>query len=214
VPNEEAYEHLGTVKTWVQDMHPIWQQHKHEAVVHVTAADTLMHFSTEVALPPEIVWDYVIQPEHFNVLIGGDRLEIDERKGGRVDVGSIYQCYHGNSLVSQTVLEWHPFELIVAQFAMPVPLGPVTGLMELRLEATGAGTRLSQLFSKARGPLVGRIMGDLGLKQMGKGGQGDIEAFKAHMEADAASRFSPPSAGVVFSEQVVGDAARASLSPA
>ena len=211
VPNEEVYEHLGPVATWVQDMHPVWEARRREAQVRIAPADELMRFSIELALPPPLVWDYMVQPEHFNVLLHGDRLEVEARKAGKIAPGSIYQCYHGDAVISNTILEWHPFELVVVQYNVPVPIPGVTGLVEFQLEPTAMGTRFSQVMSRSRGPLAGRLLADSGLRKLRTQGQGDLAAFKAHVEAEAAGRLAGVPRAAAIPAAAIEAAARVSL---
>ena len=120
--HQEEYEHLGEVKAWVQDMHPVWEAKKDQTIIHLRPQDILMQVAAEIELPPEVVWDYLIQPEHFNVLAAGTRTEIADRKGGRVSVGAVYQCFHGDTFMPQTILEWEPFTRILVQAAIPIPV--------------------------------------------------------------------------------------------
>jgi hypothetical protein len=71
-------------------------------------------------------------------LIGSDRMEIANRAEGRIAPGSVYQCYHGDKLVPQTVLEWQPFELMLIQ-ERPPDLRDVSVLSEYRLEPIAGG---------------------------------------------------------------------------
>jgi hypothetical protein len=82
------------------------------------------------------------------------------------------------------------------QFAMdlPIPVKGVTAMMELKLEPTATGTRLTQTLSRPTGPLAGRFVGEMGLKEHLKTGDADMAKFKAHVEADAASRHLPQEA--------------------
>lgn len=212
VAHEESYENFGTVAVWIEDMHPVWENKRRSTAVTIPPERELLRVSAEIALPRERVWDYLVQPEHYMVLLAATRLDVNRKSGGRVAVGSVFQCYHGDTVIPLTVLEWQPFERMVVEYISPVPIKEVTGLTELRLEETAAGTRLTQIFSKASGPLLGRMMSDAGMKSSGKEFQRDIEQFKAHVEADFAQK---PDDGLVMmpiAEAEIGAAARASLS--
>jgi uncharacterized protein YndB with AHSA1/START domain len=210
---DEAYENFGTVHAHVQDMHPLWERKKNEVQVTVTPKEELYRVATHIAMPPEQVWNFLVQAEHFNVLVGGDRMEIAGRDGGRVSVGSVYQCYHGDHLVPLTVLEWQPFKRIVTQFVSPVPIKGTTGLTEIRLEPTERGTQFTQIFSKGRGPLLGRLMSDNAMRKMRPGAQTDVDNFKAKVEADFAQR-GVGAAVISIPEAMVAAEARASLTAA
>jgi hypothetical protein len=146
------------------------------------------------------------------VLLAATRLDVNRKSGGRVAVGSVFQCYHGDAIIPLTVLEWEPFEQMVVEYIPPIPIKGVTGLTELRLEETATGTRLTQIFSKSSGPQVGRMMADAGLKSSAKEFQHDMDAFKAHIEADHAEHRDEMPPPVFIGEAEVGAAARASLS--
>ncbi len=108
-------------------------------------------------MPRERAWDYLIQPEFRYTLIGTDRMEIANRANGRVAPGSVYQCYHGDKMVPQTILEWQPFESMIVKELFPMSHA-VSWLAEYRLDSTEGGTWLTRTSSKATGPIVGRTL--------------------------------------------------------
>lgn len=211
VAHEESYENFGTVAVWIEDMHPVWENKRRSTAVTIPPERELLRVSAEIALPRERVWDYLVQPEHYMVLLAATRLDVNGKSAGRVAVGSVFQCYHGDAVIPLTVLEWQPFERMVVEYITPVPIKGVTGLTELKLEQTAAGTRLTQIFSKSSGPLLGRMMSDAGLKSSAKQFEHDIEAFKAHVEADFAAHPDDGLKMAHIAEAEVGAAARSSL---
>jgi hypothetical protein len=122
----------------------------------------------------------------------------------------MYQCYHGDSFVAMTIVEWHPFERTVVQSSLPIPLRGSSLLIEINLEPIEGGTRFTQIFSKSSGPLLARIMSDMGIRTYARQGQQDIDNFAAHIEADAAA-LGGQTSGAPIAESSVADAARASL---
>ncbi len=78
-PHTESYEYLGEVKVWVQDMHPIWEKRYSAAAIAFPQERISWQFTVDVDMPREQVWDYLIQPEFRNTLIGSDRMEIANR---------------------------------------------------------------------------------------------------------------------------------------
>ena len=208
--HSETYEHLGAVALWVQDMHPIWEQKRQAARITIPPKKINLQVAAEIALPPERVWDYLIQPEYRKALAGVERHDVIQRTHGRIGPGSVYQCYHGDHIIPQTVLEWQPFEQIVTQDLMPVEQPNVYVLIVYRLEPTATGTRLSQVFSKATGSRLGRKNCDQMLRGMAEQAQKDMDAFKTLIEADFAARpFEPPAAASI-SAALIGEAAAAS----
>ena len=186
VAHRESYENFEKVDTWVQDMHPVWEVKKRLVQVTIPPEQELARVSVDIAVSREVLWDYLVQPEHYNVLLGAAKLEVSGKKGGRVASGSVFQCYHGDMVLPLTVLEWQPFERIVTQFIVPVPFAGTSTLAEIRLETIEGGTRLTHLLSKATGPLLGRLMADATFKASGAQYQRDAENFKRHVEELAA----------------------------
>jgi hypothetical protein len=84
-------------------------------------------------------------------------MEIANRENGRITHGSVFQCYHGDKLVPQTILEWQPFESMIVKELFPMSLA-VSWLAEYRLDSTEGGTRLNRTISKPTGPIVGRTL--------------------------------------------------------
>jgi hypothetical protein len=208
---EESYEHLGTVTVWIEDMHPVWDRKKKQAQVLIAPADELISASIDIALRPELVWDYLLQPEHYNVLVNATRIEIEKRPGDRITAGSVFQCYHGEGMVPLTIIEWQPFERMVSQFPVPVPFKGTTGLSEIRLEPIEGGTRLSQIMGKTKGPVLGRLMGDREFKKMEPKFREDLARFKAHIEADWAALTGGGPVQVTIADERIRAAARESL---
>ena len=188
LPHAEAYEHLGTVETWIEDMHPIWASKRDAMQVKIEPNGELFRIEIDIGAPPETVWDYFIQPEHFKVVLGADRTKVERRSGGRVAMGSVYQCYHGDAVIMNTVVGWYPFERLVFEVVLPVPFAGTTALAEFRLEPKGSGTRLIEIFGRASGPLLGRIAGDAGTKSREKTLRAQQAEFKALIEAGQLAR--------------------------
>jgi hypothetical protein len=140
----------------------------------------------EIRLTREQVWNYLVQPEFRTTLIGADRMEISNRAQGRIAAGSIYQCYHGDKQVPQTILEWQPFERMIVKELMPI-FPSVSFLAEYRLDPSGDGTRLTKEIARPSGPLAGRILARLMLPFFrGRAGQ-SMRAFARRIEAEARS---------------------------
>jgi hypothetical protein len=188
VPHNETYEHLGEVKTWIQDMHPVWERKRAGTQVTIPPGQVSIQVYADISLPPELVWDYLTRPDSRKIILGSDRTGVSQLKSGRISEGSVFQCYHGDQIIAQTILEWRPFERMISQDLLPVPFPNTTALNEFRLEPIETGTRLYQLISKASGPLAGRLLANKVISSMSKQGWKDIEAFKEFIERDHAAR--------------------------
>ncbi len=189
-PLSEGYEHLGEVRVWVQDMQPVWRAGKESMRIPFPEDRLMIRVQTDIAMPPELVWDFLASPEYRNVLTTADRMEVSERKNGRISAGSTYHCHHGEHESLNMILEWRPFERIVTQDlpGLPLPVAKPTLLSEFRLEPIAGGTRLTQSHAKATGPLIGRTMVNMVLPRQNKLFQRDIDNFRMVIERDLAAR--------------------------
>jgi uncharacterized protein YndB with AHSA1/START domain len=184
----EVYEHLGEVVVWIQDMHLVWEEKRTLSRVQIEVDDVLMAVHTNIDVPVEWVWDALVQAEHFNVLAGGTRTEFAGRTDGRLGKQAAYMCYHGDVVFPQTILEWEPFERILVQTAVPIPVEDTFMLIEYQLESVGEATRLTQTFGKATGSREGVAIAEEMMSGMSDIAQHDIDAFGRHVQAVAASR--------------------------
>jgi hypothetical protein len=164
-------------------------------------------------MPRERVWDYLIKPEFRNTLIGSDRMEIANLTNGRIAPGSIYQCYHGDKLVPQTILEWQPFESMIVRELTPL-LPKVSAISEYRLDHVEGGTRLIRTSAKPAGPLFGRILLRLLTPVFIPLVKRAFENFKYQIESDYRAHYEALEEDAdITAEQIresVGDSLRAS----
>ena len=166
VAHNGEYDDVGRLEGWVLDMHPVWESKRDSMRVTVAADDVLYRHEMEFPVPPEIMWDYLSRPEFRAVLTQANRQVVHNRQDGRVGSGTVFECFHGNGKpTTQTVLEWHPFKLIVTQDTTPIP-----GLMtvsQTELSATaGGGTLVAQSYSKGRASLVKRLFGNVAARAL------------------------------------------------
>jgi uncharacterized protein YndB with AHSA1/START domain len=140
-------------------------------------------FEVEIDMPRERVWDYLIRPEFRNALMGSDRMEIANRSSGRIAPGSVYQCFHGDKIAPQTILEWQPFERMLVQ-ERPPSMTEVIMLSEYLLESIAGGTRLTNVSAKPTGPLLKRMLIHLLAPVMTPIVKRNFETFKQQIETD------------------------------
>jgi Protein of unknown function (DUF2652) len=207
-PHSESYEHLGQVKTWVQDMHPVWEAKRAAKRLSIPDDKVMMRLETDIAMPPHQLWDYLVQPEYRRLLVGSDSQRVINKQKGRIEKGSGFQCFHGKQTIWQTVLEWVPFEqLMTEDLVMP----NLTVLIEYRLTPTETGTHLIETFSKARGPLRVRLLGNVMLSRMAGEKREQFANFQERIEADAAQHAAPLSPAAPIPAAAILEAASASL---
>lgn len=210
IPHEEAYEHLGLIQLFVQDMHQVWEEKRSQAGVAFPYDRLLDQAAVEVHMPREKLWDYLIQPEYRTTLFGSDLVEITGRSDGRMGPGSIYQCHHGDNIVPQTILEWQPFERIIADEITPMGMG-LHILVEYRLDPTSQGSRLTKIIARPTGPLLGRVLMYLMAPIFKVKGIQSIRKFGERIEKDYLEYQERPAGGVHLDEAQLRHEAAASL---
>ena len=150
---------FGEVRVWVKDMHPIYEARQETATIEFDPSEILGRRQVEISLPVELVWDYLTHSEFRNLLSSSDRYAVIDRKGGRIGEGSVYQCYHGDQLIPQIVVEWRPFERIVIKQTSPVPGPPNYVHIALNLSPTETGTVLEMMGARPTGAFWQRPFG-------------------------------------------------------
>jgi hypothetical protein len=209
-PHREAYEYLGDVQVWVQDMHPVWENKRSSASLAFPNDRIWGRFEVSIAMPRERVWDYLTQPEYRNTLIGSDRMEIANRSDGRIAPGSIYQCYHGDKLVPQTILEWQPFEHMIVKELSPI-FPDVSILSEYRLNSTQGGALLTKTAALPKGPFLKRMLLLLLTPVFSRFLTQAFKKFGREIESDFHAHSEAPEIEVDTSENQIREAAAASL---
>jgi uncharacterized protein YndB with AHSA1/START domain len=187
-------------------MHSVWEEKRSATQIKIPPEQIADKSEIDINMPPELVWDYITQPEFRNILVGSDRQEITNRSNGRVAPGSVYQCYHGDMVIPQTILEWQPFKRMVVHQVVPIPIPNTSLLIDCRLVPTEKGTRLVQAASKAKGPLLGRILVDYLMGPLtAKSAERRTEEFKQRIEEDLAAKGFEPLDEAELSEEIFAE---------
>ena len=126
IPHTESYEHIGEVEMFIQDMHPIWEQKRSEIRTVVSPEEAMVVERLVFPIPPVTMWDYVTKPEYKAILANSDSASVENRRNGRIGVGSTYQYAHGDSISPQTIVDWQPFEQYTYKGQGPGPLETLT----------------------------------------------------------------------------------------
>ena len=210
----EEYEHLGEVKTWIQDMHPVWMAKRETLKIEIPPEQVIARESAIFPVSVEVMWDVITDPRYRSLMMDSVRQKVLNRQSGRIAPGSQYQCFHGGGReTQQTILEWHPFEQMTTEDTTPIP--KATCLINLRIDPAENGTRLTATASKARGPWLNRIMCDLVAQFLiPKIFTSGLAKMAALLEEDlAAGKYALPQPVPIPAEQI-SRAARESLTPA
>jgi hypothetical protein len=188
----ESYEHIGEIEMFVQDMHPIWEQRRSELRTVVEPGESIASSKMVYPVPVVTMWDYVTKPEYKAILTKADSAAIENRKNGRIGVGSSYQCAHGDTISPQTIVDWQPFEQYTYKGVGP---GPVETLTTISIKPHEDGSEMAITVGRFRGgswlsrslakPIVRLIAAYYGPKLM-KELQNQIEANQAASAAETA----------------------------
>ncbi len=213
-PHRESYEHLGDVNVWVQDMHPVWEARRGAAAVKFPTDRLWGKLNIHIDIPPERVWDYLSRPEFRSVLNGSERIEIVNRSQGRIAPGSVYQCYHGEKWVPQTILEWQPLERVIFRDLMSADAPDVYIISEIHLEIAEGGTKLTYTRSRPFGPFLWRVLPVLLTPYFIRLGLKAMRAFKTAIEADYRAHHEAPESPVAYTNEQMRAEAASSLKAA
>jgi hypothetical protein len=164
-PHVESYEHIGEVKVFLLDMHPVWETRKHR--YHTVESEQAVYvLEEEFPIAPALLWEYFTKPEYRAIVLGSDSQRIEEIKEGRITDGSVYICAHGKNKIEQTIVDWHPFEQYTVK--TPVPGGGFNYTTTC-LTPDEAGTKATLYFGKTQeGPSLIRGLMNYGNRKMVK----------------------------------------------
>lgn len=144
----ESYEHIGEVKIYLLDMHPIWENKKHRFHTVVEPQDAVYTYDKDFSLSPVVLWEYLTNPKYRSIIFGADSQRLEDLKQGRVVDGSVYVCAHGKNALLQSIIDWHPFEQYTIKSTTP---GGGYSLMTTRLTPQKNSTTVTVLSGKIEG---------------------------------------------------------------
>lgn len=157
-PHRETFADVGEVQMYVHDMHKVWERLKERVRIEVRPEEALLIREYVFPVPPSILWEYLTKPEYRAIMLGASKVELRNQAQGRTAVDSVYYCYHGKMETPQLILDWHPFEQYTINGTTPLGTNFNT---TFKLEPTQDGTRLINLWGKARGTWIMCMISDL-----------------------------------------------------
>jgi hypothetical protein len=137
-------------------------------------------------------------------------MEITNSKDGRIAPGSVYQCYHGDNVVPQTILEWQPFESMLVKELFPMN-HDVSYIAEYRLKSMESGAQLTREIAYPEGPLFGRTILRVMSPMFRPLNRRLFKNFKSRIEEDYRSQGGLPDTKDDYSEEQLREAAAAGL---
>jgi hypothetical protein len=140
----ESYEHLGQVKTFSLNLHARYMEftEARRALIMSEEADLVILY--DVPAPPMIVWEWMNDAQKRLRWESFDAIRPLTRPGGRTGAGARNHCAHGKNEITETILDWRPFEYYTVEYPM--------ALQTRYLESVPEGTRLN-IYVKLKMPL-------------------------------------------------------------
>jgi class 3 adenylate cyclase len=137
----EAYESLGEIKTFNIDLHKRYKEICEARCIVLEEQDADFIFQIDFPTPPSVTWEWFHNPDKRNIWNGGHvTWSAGNRPHGRPGIGSSNHCAHGKSVITEVMVDWHPFEYYTAH---SFKNGKQTYTETVRLEALpNGGTRI------------------------------------------------------------------------
>jgi hypothetical protein len=148
--HQEPDEYEGQVTLYIQDMHAVWGQQRDLQRIVVAPEEALLNVEDDLPVGPPLAWDYLTTPEYRAVLDMVDSVEVETPQPGRIVRGSVYVCAHGEAVVRQAIVDWHPFEYFTYDSAGMLP--GTSNLTTVYLSPIENGTRVLASVGHTRGP--------------------------------------------------------------
>ena len=135
----ESYEHFGEVKTFSFDLNSRYEEMKRTWRTILNSSETHDTLVVDFPVPEAVLWEWIHDPEKRNLLGEGKASwSTSSRPGGRTGPGAMNHCAHGKGTITETVLDWSPFEYFSAEYQG----GPWPFVMTYELQPLKEGTRL------------------------------------------------------------------------
>lgn len=185
--HREEYEHLGQVNVYIQDLDTAWERHRGKLNVAVDTETALVVEERSVPVLPTDAWKYVTNPEYRSLLFGSDGQSVESNPEGRIGVGAVYRCAHGNKTYTHTILDWQPYDYYTYEETHYIPRG-CRCLITIRLQEEEGGTRVSVVAGKITGAFFARTVANAIIPRVGRRlfAQG-LAALAGQIESDVAS---------------------------
>ncbi len=182
VSHSEDVADFGRVETYLQDLGEVYRPGNDPGVTF-DDSEVLVVQEADLPMGPAVVWDYLSSPVFRNILLGSQRQEVTDLVGGRIGEGSVYQCYHGDRVTPQRIIEWKPFTKIVTEDLLPKPLKG-SGFVITTLEATPSGTHLRRELAGLNGPGWSRALFRIGIVVLQKAAARTFADFTEAITSD------------------------------
>ena len=106
----EEFEGVGEISGVVEDLARMRGEFLAARRVYVSAEEADYSTSWTVPLPPEIAWQYWVEPEKRARWSETPTIRSDPNSRGRLGAGASYHCAHGRGISLSRYLDWRPFD--------------------------------------------------------------------------------------------------------
>jgi hypothetical protein len=111
----EEYEHLGETKTFNVNLHQRYKEITEARCIMLEEKDADLTLQIDFPTPPAVTWEWIHNPDKRNLWNGGHvTWSTGDRPQGRPGIGSSNHCAHGESISTEVMVDWHPFEYYTA----------------------------------------------------------------------------------------------------
>jgi hypothetical protein len=182
---QESYEDVGLVEVFIKDMHPVWESGREQARIFVREEEAIFTQEFDFPVPVAQLWDYLVKPEMRAIFLGSEKAAAENLRAGRVGEGTKYVCAHGSMVLTQTIVDWQPFE---THTTYDVGMG-LPGYSTYRLSETESGSHLKVLIGPiiSKNPIIRWAGGIIVRLMMWADGTKGLERMRRRMEGDLAS---------------------------
>jgi hypothetical protein len=206
----ETYDHVGDVQIYVQNVHELWDAQREAMTLGLKPEEVIKEMSYDLPLDLVHAWDYVTKPEFKALFTASDSANVKDLKKGRVDVGSVYLCAHGENISPQTIVDWQPFGQYSFESRVP---GGGTVTTTVRLNSIEGGTNIIVSGGRVKGlkgiyKLLFPILGIWSFKFFQDKG---VEKLRKKIVQDIESGFITQPEAIDISAEDIGKAIRESL---
>ena len=137
----EEYEHVGSIDGYVASLKDVWEFTRSQNEDKIVQRDAWFTVNAYSAAPPDLVWDFLINPIKRTSWMQVNSSEVKGTEGGRIGPGSEYHCAHGpdNEISIFSVIDMKAVDYVT--FVSPVAPGVAVKWTEYVI-GSGGGSRL------------------------------------------------------------------------
>ena len=149
---------FGSVEMHIADMHPVWENRRHESIVALADDEAMLSFVRDINAPVGIVWDHLTDPAKRSRLFASDPAGTSRAASGKMGVDGTYVCAHGKMRIPHRIVDWIPLTQYTFQSEGPF----FHNLWQFRLTDLGDSTQLHVTVGKTRfATPIGALAGPL-----------------------------------------------------